>query len=64
MKRLSHLAVTFLFATVSAAVVAYVLAHIAHYDLGVPAFALREQALISAALISGLVTIEFLVSKE
>ena len=64
MKRLSHFAVTFFFATASAAVVAYVLAHIAHYDLGVPAPALREQALISAALICGLVTIEFLVRKE
>jgi hypothetical protein len=49
---------------ISAAGVAYSLAHVAHYDLGVPASALREQALICAALICGLVTIEFLVSKE
>jgi hypothetical protein len=48
----------------SAAVVAYSLAHVAHYDLGVPAPALREQALISAGLICGLVTIEFLFSRE
>lgn len=48
----------------SAAAVAYALAHVAHYDLGVPAHALREQALICAALICGLVTIEFLVSRE
>jgi len=48
----------------SAAIVAYSLAHIAHYDLGVPGSALREQALMCAALIFGLVTIEFLASKE
>ncbi len=48
----------------SAAAVAYALAHVAHYGLGVPAPALREQALICAALICGLVTIEFLGSKE
>jgi len=49
---------------ISAAGVAYVLAHIAHYNLGVPAPALREQALICAALVCGLVTIEFLSRKE
>lgn len=48
----------------SAAPVAYALAHIAHDGLGVPATALREQSLICAALICGLVTIEFIVSKE
>ncbi len=48
----------------SATFVAYSLAHVAHYNLGVPGSALREQALICAALIFGLVTIEFLVSKE
>ena len=64
MKRFAHLAVTFLFAMASAAIVAYSAAHIAHYNLGVPGSALREQALICAALIVGLVTIEFLASKE
>lgn len=64
MNRLAHLTVTFFFAVSSAAVVAYSLAHVAHYDLGVPTPALREQALICAALILGLVTVEFLVSKE
>ena len=49
---------------VSAAAVAYSLAHVAYYSLGVPGSALREQALICAALIFGLVTIEFLASKE
>ena len=64
MKRFAHLAATILLAMMSAAAVAYALAHVAHYDLGVPAHALREQALICAALICGLVTIEFLVSRE
>ncbi|WP_256474335.1 hypothetical protein [Bradyrhizobium sp. 200] len=40
------------------------MAHIAHYNLGIPGSALREQALISAGLIVGLVTIELLASKE
>jgi len=62
--RLAHLTFTFFFAVASAAVVAYSLAHIAHYNLGVPGSALREQALICAALILGLVTVEFLMSKE
>ena len=64
MNRLAHLTFTFFFAVASAAVVAYSLAHIAHYNLGVPGSALREQALICAALILGLVTVEFLMSKE
>lgn len=64
MKRFARRTVAFLVGMISAAGVAYSLAHVAHYDLGVPASALREQALISAALICGLVTIEFLVSKE
>lgn len=64
MNRLAHLTFSFFFAVASAAVVAYSLAHIAHYNLGVPGSALREQALICAALILGLVTVEFLMSKE
>ncbi|WP_157088219.1 hypothetical protein [Bradyrhizobium jicamae] len=64
MRRLAHLAVTFFLAMASAAFTAYSLAHVAHYNLGVPGPALREQALICAALIFGLVTIEFLVSRE
>jgi hypothetical protein len=63
-RRFAHLAVTFIVAMISAAGVAYSLAHVAHYSLGVPGSALREQALICAALIFGLVTIEFLGSKE
>ena len=64
MKRFAHHAVTFVLAMMSAAAVAYALAHVTHYGLGVPAPALREQALICAALICGLVAIEFLGSKE
>jgi hypothetical protein len=44
--------------------VAYAIAYIAHYNLGIPGSALREQALIAASLVVGLVTIELLVSKE
>ena len=58
------LAITFIFASGSAAVVAYVIAHIAHHDLGFSRSALRQQALICAALVVGLVTIELLASKE
>lgn len=64
MRRLANLAFTFCLAMASAAFVAYSLAYVAHYNLGVPGSALREQALICAALIFGLVTIEFLVSRE
>ena len=64
MKNFVDYTIAFLFALGSAAFVAYVMAHIAHYNLGVPGPALREQALICAALVFGLVTIEFLASKE
>jgi len=63
-KRFAQLAITFIFASGSAAVVAYVIAHIAHHDLGFSRSALREQALICATLVVGLVTIELLASKE
>ncbi len=64
MGKLAYLAISFVFATASAALVAYSLAYTAHYYLDVPASALREQALISAALIFGLVTIQLLISEE
>ena len=48
----------------SAAIVAYATAHFAHYSLGFSRSALREQALICAALMVGLLTIEMLASKE
>jgi hypothetical protein len=63
-KKFVHSAITFLLALGGAAFVAYVMAYIAHYNLGIPGSALREQALISAGIIVGLVMIEFLVSKE
>ena len=64
MKKFVQSAITLLLALGSAAFVAYAIAHIAHYNLGIPGSALREQALISASLIIGLVTIELLASKE
>ena len=64
MKRFTHFAITFIFASGSAAIVAYVIAHIAHHNLGFSRSALREQALVCAALVVGLLTIELLASKE
>jgi hypothetical protein len=56
--------ITLLAALGSAAAVAYAMAHVAHYNFGIPRSDLREQALICAGLIVSLVTIEFLASKE
>ena len=64
MKKFVYLAITFILAVGSAAIVAYAMAHIAHYSLGFSQSTLREQALICAALLIGLLTIEFLASKE
>ena len=64
MKKFSRLAIMFLLALGSATFVAYAIAHIAHNNLGFADYALRQQALICAALLIGLVTIEFLASKE
>ena len=64
MKKFCHLAITFLLTLVSAAIVAYAMAHFVHYSLGFSRSALREQALICAALIVGLVTIEMLASTK
>jgi len=63
-KRFAHLAITFLLAVGSGAIVAYSIAHIAHYDLGFARSALREQALICATLVAGLVVIEMLTTTE
>jgi len=63
-KRIFHLAVTFALGASSAAVAAYALAHVAHYNLAIPSSALREQALTCVVLMIGLVTIECLSSKE
>lgn len=64
MKKFVQLALTFILALGSAAIVAYAMAHIAHYSLGFSQSSLREQALICAGLVMGLVTIEFLASRE
>ena len=64
MKKFVQSAITLLLASDSAAFVAYAIAYIAHYNLGIPGSALREQALIAASLVVGLVTIELLASKE
>lgn len=64
MRQFFHLVIIPVLALGSAAIVAYATAHFAHYGLGVPRSALREQALICAAIMVGLVTIEMLASKE
>ena len=63
-KQFFHFVVISVLALGSAAIVAYSTAHFAHYGLGVSRSALREQALICAAIMVGLVTIEMLASKE
>jgi hypothetical protein len=63
-KKFCDIAITSLFALVSAAIVAYSTAHFVHYVLGFSRSALREQALICAALIVGVVTIEKLASTK
>jgi hypothetical protein len=62
LKKFFDLAIALFLALVSAAVVAYAMAHFVHYGLGFSRSALCEQALICAALIVGLVTIEMLAN--
>ena len=64
MKKFFDLAITLLLALVSAATVAYATAHFVHYSLGFSRSALGEQALICAALIFGLITIEILANTK
>ena len=64
MKKFCDLAIMLLLALVSAAIAAYSMAHFVHYTLGFSRSALREQALICAALIVALVTIEMLASTK
>jgi hypothetical protein len=61
-KKFCHLAIVFILAVASAAIVAYAMA--LHHALGFSRSALREQALICAALIVLLVMIEMLASTE
>jgi hypothetical protein len=58
-----QLAMICLAALGSAAISAYAIAHLL-LDLGVARAALRNQALVCAALVTGLVTIELLASRE
>jgi hypothetical protein len=62
-KKFCHLAIVFLLAAAGAAVLAYAMA-LVHHALGFSRSALREQALICAALIVVLVMIEMLASTE
>ncbi|WP_213287942.1 hypothetical protein [Bradyrhizobium sp. sGM-13] len=64
MKKFVQLATGLFLALGSAAIVAYAMAHLAQHSLGLPRSILREQALIFAAILFGLVTIEFLASRE
>lgn len=64
MGKLAYLAFSFFFGIGSATIVAYTLAYTAHYYLNVPGSTIREQALISAALVFGFVTIQLLTSKD
>ena len=64
MKKGAHLAITFILALGSAAIVAYSMGHIAHHGLGIPRSTLREQALMCVSILASLVTIEFLSSRE
>jgi len=57
-------AITFILNVVTAAIAAYSMAHFIHYNLGFSGFELRVPALICAALLAGLVTIEMLASRE
>jgi hypothetical protein len=64
MGKLAFLAMSLFLVMGSAALVAYSLAYTGQFYLGMPGAALREQALTSAALIFGLVTIQFLIMEE
>jgi hypothetical protein len=63
-RKFCDLAITFLLALVSAAIVAYATAHFVHHSLGFSRSALREQALICAALLAAAVTVEMLASTK
>lgn len=63
-KKFCDRAIAFLLASGSAAVAAYSMAHIAHYNLGISSSDLRNQALTSAILLLGLVTVEFIATKQ
>ena len=64
MGKLAFLAMSLFLVMGSAALVAYSLAYTGQFYLGMPGAALREQALTSAAVIFGLVTIQFLIMED
>jgi hypothetical protein len=64
MRKFRDLVVAFLLASCSAAVAAYLMAHVAHYNLGISSSDLRNRALTSAALLFGFVAVEFIVTGE
>ncbi|MDO9562215.1 MAG: hypothetical protein Q7J60_11375 [Bradyrhizobium sp.] len=63
-KKFCEHAIAFLLASGSAAVAAYSMSQIAHKNLGIPSSDLRNQALMSAALLIGFVTVQFIVTRE
>ncbi len=64
MKKFRDPAITVFLALVAAAIVAYSMAHFVHDILGFSRSALREQALICAAIIVAFVTIEMFASTK
>ena len=63
-KKFRDLVVVFLLASCGAAIVAYSMAHVAHYNLGISSSDLRNQALTSAVVLFGFVAVEFIVTSE
>jgi hypothetical protein len=63
-KKFRDLSIAFLLACCAAAIVAYSMAHVAHYGLGISSSDLRNQALTSAAVLFGFVAVEFLVTSD
>ena len=56
--------IAFLLTSCSAAVTAYLMAHVAHYNPGIPSSYIRNQALTSAVILFGFVAVEFIVTSE
>ena len=64
MKKFRDVVVGFLLASCSAAVAAYLMAHVAHYNLGISSSDLRNRALTMAAVVFGFVAVEFVATRE
>jgi hypothetical protein len=63
-KRFRDVVVVLLLACGGATIVAYSMAHVAHYNLGISSSDLRNQALTSAVVLFGFVAAEFIVTSE